>query len=81
MDKGAVMKQVYETLDGYYVGEGEAIYWIDAHSGKVNKSAFFVEYRYGELFEIQIGFESGGYTTRYSIDDLENMIYKNRPEV
>ena len=75
------MKTLFETVDGHYVEEGETIYWQDPHNGKWNRSAFSVEYRYGELYEIQLGFESGGYTTRYSIDDLEREIYKEIPKI
>ena len=74
------MRTQYSTMDGFYIDEGDMIYWLDTHNDKWNRAIFEIEYRYGELYEIKIGFESGGYTTRYNIADLERIIYKNNPE-
>ena len=80
-------RQLYETADGKWIEDGEMCYWHSNAPGRgevedesnLEHGCFTVEYRYGELFEITLGYTSGGYSTRYSEFDVKKDVYKNNP--
>ncbi len=80
-------RQLYETADGKWIEDGEMCYWHSNAPGKgevekesnLEHGCFTVEYRYGELYEIALGYTNGGYTTRYSEFDVKKDVYKDNP--
>ncbi len=77
----------YLTADGQYIRDGEMCYWHSNVPSKgelpskenIQRGIFSVENRYGELYEIQLGYTSGGYATRYSTWDIQTDVYRNNP--
>ena len=71
-------RKLYKTANGLWIEDGEMCYW---NSGdKWEYGIFSVEYRYGELYEIQLGYTRGGYSTRYGESDIARDVYKNKPK-
>ncbi len=76
------MTMLFDTADGRQIEDGDMCYWYSNAPGeekKLERGCFSVEFRYGELFEIQLGYTNGGYSTRYSERDIATDVYVANP--
>lgn len=81
------MRILYRTADGKEIEDGQRCYWHSnvpskgetRNESNLEHGIFSVEYRYGELYEIQLWYTNGGYTTRYSTWDIETDVYLENP--